>query len=83
MPDLLSLLGPLVIKYLLPLVLAFAVICFTASLLFRLLPSPGDGQNQVGGKRYAIFYDVVRRASIAAPVKLPGGGNGNSAAAGR
>ena len=46
----------------------FGLVCLAASLLIRLLPDP----QEINSKAYAVFYGVVRRASLNLP-------NGNSA----
>jgi hypothetical protein len=41
----------------------FGLICLVASLLMRVLPLPGE----ISWTPYAVFYGIVRRASLNLP----------------
>lgn len=52
----------------------FGLVCFCASLLIRVLPAP----QEISWKPYAIFYEVVHKASLNLPSPTPGGGDANT-----
>jgi hypothetical protein len=45
----------------------FALVCLVSSLLMRVLPSPSE----IRWGPYAVFYAIVRRASLNLPTPDP------------